>query len=317
MATFITRRLIQTVIILILLSMMVFAIMHLLPGDPVAIMLGDQASVEEMERLRSELGLDRPLHVQYLDWLSGLLRGDLGRSIVYNEDVADLVRTRLPVSLHIGLSAFLLAIAIGVPAGILAALKRGSWIDSLITVLANAGIAVPVFWLAILGIYLFSLKLGWLPVQGYTSPFEDFGQSLRQSVMPIVFLSLITLAQLARQTRSAMLEVLRQDYIRTARAKGLKESRVIVRHALRNALIPVITLLGLGLAYLVGGSVFIEQVFNLPGMGRLMVQSIFGKDYIVVQSLVVIIATVVALCNLAVDIAYGLIDPRIRQSRNM
>jgi len=317
MATFITRRLIQTVIILILLSMMVFAIMHLLPGDPVAIMLGDQASVEEMERLRSELGLDRPLHVQYLDWLSGLLRGDLGRSIVYNEDVADLVRTRLPVSLHIGLSAFLLAIAIGVPAGILAALKRGSWIDSLITVLANAGIAVPVFWLAILGIYLFSLKLGWLPVQGYTSPFEDFGQSLRQSVMPIVFLSLITLAQLARQTRSAMLEVLRQDYIRTARAKGLKESRVIVRHALRNALIPVITLLGLGLAHLVGGSVFIEQVFNLPGMGRLMVQSIFGKDYIVVQSLVVIIATVVALCNLAVDIAYGLIDPRIRQSRNM
>jgi len=317
MATFITRRLIQTVIILILLSMMVFAIMHLLPGDPVAIMLGDQASVEEMERLRSELGLDRPLHVQYLDWLSGLLRGDLGRSIVYNEDVADLVRTRLPVSLHIGLSAFLLAIAIGVPAGILAALKRGSWIDSLITVLANAGIAVPVFWLAILGIYLFSLKLGWLPVQGYTSPFEDFGQSLRQSVMPIVFLSLITLAQLARQTRSAMLEVLRQDYIRTARAKGLKESRVIVRHALRNALIPVITLLGLGLAYLVVGSVFIEQVFNLPGMGRLMVQSIFGKDYIVVQSLVVIIATVVALCNLAVDIAYGLIDPRIRQSRNM
>lgn len=317
MATFIVRRLIQTVVILFLLSILVFAIMHLLPGDPVAIMLGDQASVEEINRLRSELGLDRPVPIQYLDWLFGLFRGDLGRSIVYNEDVADLVRTRLPVSLHIGLSAFLLAIAIGIPAGILAALKRGSWIDSLITVLANAGIAVPVFWLAILGIYLFSLKLGWLPVQGYTSPFEDFGRSLRQSVMPVLFLSLITLAQLARQTRSAMLEVLRQDYIRTARAKGLKESRVIVRHALRNALIPVITLLGLGLAHLVGGSVFIEQVFNLPGMGRLMVQSIFGKDYIVVQSLVIIIATVVALCNLAVDIAYGLIDPRIRQSRSM
>jgi peptide/nickel transport system permease protein len=275
-------------------------------------MLGDQASVEEIERLRTELGLDKPLPVQYANWLLDVLHGDLGRSISYNEDVGQLVRDRLPITFHIGLSAFLLAIVIGIPAGIIAAVKRGGWLDSLITVTANLGMAVPVFWLGILGVYLFSLKLGWLPVQGYTSPFEDLRQSLRQTVMPIVLLSLGSLATLARQTRSSMLEVIRQDYIRTARAKGVKENRVIMRHALRNALIPIITILGMGLASLVGGSVFIEQVFNIPGMGRLMVQSIFGKDYVVVQSVVLIVASVVALGNLAVDVAYGLIDPRIR-----
>jgi peptide/nickel transport system permease protein len=312
MLTFIVRRLIMTIAILFIVSLIVFTIMHLLPGDPVAIMLGDQASVEEIERLRTELGLDKPLPVQYANWLLDVLHGDLGRSISYNEDVGQLVRDRLPITFHIGLSAFLLAIVIGIPAGIIAAVKRGGWLDSLITVTANLGMAVPVFWLGILGVYLFSLKLGWLPVQGYTSPFEDLRQSLRQTVMPVVLLSLGSLATLARQTRSSMLEVIRQDYIRTARAKGVKENRVIMRHALRNALIPIITILGMGLASLVGGSVFIEQVFNIPGMGRLMVQSIFGKDYVVVQSVVLIVASVVALGNLAVDVAYGLIDPRIR-----
>jgi len=312
MLTFIVRRLIMTIAILFIVSLIVFTIMHLLPGDPVAIMLGDQASVEEIERLRTELGLDKPLPVQYANWLLDVLHGDLGRSISYNEDVGRLIRERLPITFHIGLSAFLLAIVIGIPAGITAAVRRGGWLDSLITVTANLGMAVPVFWLGILGVYLFSLKLGWLPVQGYTSPFEDLRQSLRQTVMPIVLLSLGSLATLARQTRSSMLEVIRQDYIRTARAKGVKENRVIMRHALRNALIPIITILGMGLASLVGGSVFIEQVFNIPGMGRLMVQSIFGKDYVVVQSVVLIVASVVALGNLAVDVAYGLIDPRIR-----
>ncbi|WP_276352188.1 ABC transporter permease [Cohnella caldifontis] len=312
MLTFIVRRLIMTIAILFIVSLIVFTIMHMLPGDPVAIMLGDQASVEEIERLRTELGLDKPLPVQYADWLLNVLQGDLGRSISYNEDVGQLVRDRLPISFHIGLSAFVLAIVLGIPAGIIAAVKRGGWLDSLITVTANLGMAVPVFWLGILGVYLFSLKLGWLPVQGYTSPFEDLGQSFRQTVMPVVLLSLGALATLARQTRSSMLEVIRQDYIRTARAKGVKENRVIMKHALRNALIPIITILGMGLASLVGGSVFIEQVFNIPGMGRLMVQSIFGKDYVVVQSVVLIVASVVALGNLAVDIAYGLIDPRIR-----
>ncbi|MFS0776919.1 ABC transporter permease [Neobacillus sp. 3P2-tot-E-2] len=312
MFTFIVRRLFQTIVILFIVSILVFSLMHLLPGDPVSIMLGDNATQEEVEHLRQELGLDKPLPLQYANWIGDLLRGDLGQSISLNEDVNELMKQRLPVSFHIGTMAFILAMIIGIPAGVIAAVKRGGWLDSLITVTANLGMAVPIFWLGILGIYLFSLKLGWLPVQGYTSPSEDFWKSLHQSIMPVVLLSLVSLAQLARQTRSSMLEVIRQDYIRTARAKGLKENHVIMKHALRNALIPVITLLGMGLANLVGGSVFIEQVFNIPGMGRLMVQSIFGKDYIVVQSVVIIIATVVAFANLLVDIAYGFVDPRIR-----
>jgi peptide/nickel transport system permease protein len=312
MFTFIVRRLFQTIVILFIVSILVFSLMHLLPGDPVSIMLGDNATQEEVEHLRQELGLDKSLPLQYANWIGDLLRGDLGQSISLNEDVNELMKQRMPVSFHIGLMAFLLAMIIGIPAGVIAAVKRGGWMDSLIAVTANLGMAVPIFWLGILGIYLFSLKLGWLPVQGYTSPSEDFWKSLHQSIMPVVLLSLVSLAQLARQTRSSMLEVIRQDYIRTARAKGLKENHVIMKHALRNALIPVITLLGMGLANLVGGSVFIEQVFNIPGMGRLMVQSIFGKDYIVVQSVVIIIATVVAFANLLVDIAYGFVDPRIR-----
>jgi peptide/nickel transport system permease protein len=312
MFTFIVRRLFQTIVILFIVSILVFSLMHMLPGDPVSIMLGDNATQEEVEHLRQELGLDKPLPLQYANWIGDLLRGDLGESISLNEDVNELMKQRLPVSFHIGTMAFILAMIIGIPAGVIAAVKRGGWLDSLITVTANLGMAVPIFWLGILGIYLFSLQLGWLPVQGYTSPSEDFWKSLHQSIMPVVLLSLVSLAQLARQTRSSMLEVIRQDYIRTARAKGLKENHVIMKHALRNALIPVITLLGMGLANLVGGSVFIEQVFNIPGMGRLMVQSIFGKDYIVVQSVVIIIATVVAFANLLVDIAYGFVDPRIR-----
>lgn len=312
MTTYLIRRLLQTLVILLFVTMIVFLIMHLLPGDPVRIMLGDEATPEQIELMRKELGLDKPLPVQYLSWLGDVLQGDLGRSIAYKQDVNELVAKRIPITFHLGFSAFILAIIIGIPAGVIAAVKRGSWIDSLITVSANLGMAVPTFWLGILGVYLFALKLGWLPVQGYTSPFEDPWQSFRQSIMPIILMSLTALASLTRQTRSAMLEVIRQDYIRTARSKGLSERRVILGHALRNALIPVVTLLGMQLGHLVGGSVFIEQVFNIPGMGRLMVQSIFGQDYVVVQSVVLIVAATVALANLLVDIAYGYIDPRIR-----
>jgi peptide/nickel transport system permease protein len=312
MTTYLIRRLLQTLVILLFVTVIVFMIMHLLPGDPVRIMLGDEATPEQIELMRKELGLDKPLPVQYLSWLGDVLQGDLGRSIAYKQDVNELVAKRIPITFHLGFSAFILAVIIGIPAGVIAAVKRGSWIDSLITVSANIGMAVPTFWLGILGVYLFALKLGWLPVQGYTSPFEDPWQSFRQSVMPIILMSLTALASLTRQTRSAMLEVIRQDYIRTARSKGLSERRVILGHALRNALIPVVTLLGMQLGFLVGGSVFIEQVFNIPGMGRLMVQSIFGQDYVVVQSVVLIVAATVALANLLVDIAYGYIDPRIR-----
>lgn len=312
MLLFILRRLAQTCIVLVILSMIVFSFIHLMPGDPVVLMLGNEASPEQMDLLRKELGLDKPLVIQYSHWLFNLLKGDLGKSIIYREDVAELIANRLPVTFHVGIVALFISIAIGIPLGVIAAVKRGSFIDSIITVTANFGLAVPTFWLGILGIYFFSLKLGLLPVQGYTSPFDDFWLSTKQIIMPSVFLATTALASFARQTRSAMLEVIRQDYVRTARSKGLKESVVITKHAFKNAIIPIITLIGLQIRNLVGGSVLIETVFNIPGMGSLLVKSVFDQDIVVVQSSIIIIAIVVAIANLTVDILYGYFDPRIR-----
>jgi peptide/nickel transport system permease protein len=211
-----------------------------------------------------------------------------------------------------GFFAILIASVLGTSAGVVCAIRRGTMLDQVITVIANAGISIPVFWLGILGIYAFGLTLGWLPVQGYTSPFDDFGLSVRKMIMPTVCLSVIPLAVMARQARSAMLEVIQQDYIRTAWSKGLKERVIVLRHALKNALIPVVTLIGLQVRYVVGGSVLIETVFNIPGTGRLLVTAIFDKDFLIVQSTVLVIGVVIGVANLLVDISYGYIDPRIR-----
>ncbi|MED4601611.1 ABC transporter permease [Paenibacillus validus] len=311
MATFILRRLLQTVIVLLIVTMLVFLIMQLLPGDPARIMLGSEATQEQIDLLREEMGLDQPLPVQYLHWLGNVLQGDLGKSLYYKDAVTGTIATRLPITLQLGIYSLLLALLIGIPAGVIAAVKRGSAWDSAVLLISNSGISIPSFWLAILGVYLFSMQLGWLPVQGYVSPWEDFGESVKHMLMPIFVLALASLASIARQTRSAMLEVIRQDYIRTARSKGSKERLVIVKHALRNALIPIITLLGLQLGHIVGGMVFIESVFNIPGMGRLIVQSILNQDFIVVQGCVLVIAAIVALVNLIVDITYSYVDPRI------
>jgi peptide/nickel transport system permease protein len=312
MTTFIVRRLIQTAVVVLLVSVVAFSLLHLIPGDPVLAILGAEAAPEEVEAMRHELGLDRPVLVQYVHWLANVVRGDFGKSIVYRENVAELLAKRLPVTFYLGFLGLLLSVLVGIPAGVVSAVRRGTFLDSLFTVLATIGITAPVFWLGILGIYLFGLKLGWLPTHGYTSPFEDFGMSLKQAILPVILLALMPMASLARQARSSMLEVIRQDYIRTARAKGLKERAVIMGHALKNAIIPVITLLGLQVRNLVGGSVLVETVFSIPGMGTLMVRSVFDKDYVVVQGCLVVIALVVALANLAVDIAYGYCDPRIR-----
>jgi len=312
MVAFFVRRLIQTVIVLVLVSLIAFSLMHIIPGDPALIMLGNEATQAQIDALRQELWLDRPLLAQYGHWLTNVLRGDFGTSIYYHDSVTKLIATRLPITFHLGLIAFILSTLISIPAGVISAVRRGSFLDSLITVSANIAMAVPIFWLGILGIYLFALKLGWLPVQGYTSPFDNFWLNTRQLVMPAVCLAVVPLASLARQTRSSMLEVIRQDYIRTARSKGLRESAVITGHALKNAIIPVITLLGLQVRNLVGGSVLVETVFNIPGMGRLLVQGVFNKDFIVVQASIMVVAIVVALANLAVDISYGHFDPRIR-----
>ena len=312
MAKFILRRSLQTVIVLILVCLIAFSILHMMPGDPALIILGEDASQAQIDALRLELGLDQPVLVQYARWFTNMLHGDFGRSILYHEDVSDLIATRLPITLHLSLVAFVLSALIGIPAGVLSAVRRGDLTDSLISVSANIGIAVPIFWLGILGIYLFSLKLGWLPVQGYTSPFDDLWLSTKRLVMPAACLSVVPIAVLARQTRSSMLEALHQDYIRTARAKGLSENAVITGHGLKNAIIPVVTLLGLQARNLVGGSVLVETVFNVPGMGRLMVSGVFNQDYLVVQAGIIVIGIVVAVANLAVDISYGYLDPRIR-----
>lgn len=312
MLAYIARRLMQTVLVLVFVSVIVFSLMHLIPGDPALVILGDQATPEQIEALHRELLLDQPLWIQYLNWAGDVLQGNLGRSVSYKQSVTDLLATRLPITFHIGLVAFILSTAISIPAGILSAIRRGGWLDSIITLLTNLAMAVPVFWLGILGIYLFALKLGWLPVQGYTSPSENLALNTRQIIMPAICLAIVPLASLARQTRSSMLEVIRQDYIRTARSKGLTEWAVITGHALKNAIIPVITLLGMQLRNLVGGAVLVEQVFNIPGMGRLMVSGVFNKDFVVVQGTVMVVAVVVALSNLLVDISYGYFDPRIR-----
>lgn len=312
MVTFIIRRLLLSIIVLLLVTVMIFLLLHIMPGDPATIMLGVDASKERVEALRKELWLDRPLAVQYVHWLSNAFKGDLGKSVTFGEEASSIIAVRVPITIYLSFLSLVLSAIIGIGAGIICAVRRGGILDSLITLLANTGIAVPIFWLGILGIYLFGLHLGWLPIQGYTSPFENFWLSTKKAIMPIICLAIPALAVLARQTRSSMLEIVRQDYVRTAWAKGLKERNVIIRHALKNALIPVITLLGIELRTLVGGSVLVETVFNIPGMGRLVTAAVINKDFIIVQACTLVVAVVVLLANLIVEISYGWIDPRIR-----
>jgi peptide/nickel transport system permease protein len=317
MTTYVIRRLIIAVFVLVIVTLIVFFVMRLLPGDPLVIFLGRSAGIsgmspEQLEYLRVQYGLDKPLMVQYATWMAGIFRGDLGKSIYYHEDVGALLRDRFPVTLHLGLSAYILSSIGGIVLGGLAAIRRGTWIDTLTTTLANIGITIPVFWLGYMMILLFGLKLGWLPIAGYTAPREDFWLSTKQAIMPVICLAITGLAYIARQMRSSMLEVIRQDYIRTAWSKGLSERVVINKHALKNSLIPVITLLGIGIGMVFGGSVLVETVFAIPGIGRLLVQSVFAQDYVVVQSGTLIIATIIILSNLLVDIGYGWLDPRIR-----
>jgi len=310
--TYIIRRVIMAVIVIFVITFISFMIMQIVPGDPARVMLGMEAPQEQIDALRKELWLDRPVLIQYAHWIGNILRGDFGRSVMYQENVKDLWAARLPITLNLSLLAVVLSAIVGISAGTVSAITRGSVIDQIISVLANTGIAIPIFWLGILGIYLFGLHLGWLPIQGYTSPFEDFWLSLKKLVMPVICLAVPGLAMMTRQTRSSMLEVVRQDYIRTAWAKGLSRRVVIIRHALKNALTPVTTLLGFMVPMMVGGSVLTETVFNIPGMGRLLVRSVLNKDFIVVEAGVLLIAIVVSLANLIVDISYGWLDPRIR-----
>jgi peptide/nickel transport system permease protein len=316
MTTYIIRRLMHAVLVVLIVSLIIFLLMRLLPGDPILMYVasGDLQSIskEQVEHLKHELGMDRPLLVQYFDWLKNAVQGDLGKSILYRYDVLQEIGNRLPITLYLGLSAFVIGCIVGPLLGIISAVRRGKWLDNLVTVIANVGITAPPFWLGIILIYVFSLYLGLLPVYGYTSPLQDLWKNLRQSIMPIFVLSTFPIASAARQTRSSVTEVMRQDYIRTAWAKGLSERVIIMRHVLKNALMPVVTLQGMLLRNILGGSVIVETVFAIPGMGKLAVDGMLSQDYSVVQGVILVVSVTVVLSNLVIDILYGWLDPRIQ-----
>jgi len=314
---YLVRRVGQAIVVLILVTFIVFALMRLLPGDPILVYVSQDewsriTSHEEIDALRHEYGTDRPIIVQYVDWLWGVVRGDLGESIFLGTEVKEEIGRALPKTLYVSSIAWIVAHLFGLPAGIICAVRRGKWQDTVLTLLANIGITAPIFWVGILLIYGVGLKLGWLPIQGYTSPFDDFWLSTKQLVMPVFCMALPHMAGSTRQTRSAMLEVIGQDYVRTAWSKGLDERTIIVRHIIRNGIIPVVTLSAMTIPGLFGGSVFIENVFNIPGIGRLATEALFSQDYAIVQGIVLMIAIIIVLSNLLVDISYGWIDPRIR-----
>jgi peptide/nickel transport system permease protein len=298
--------------------LVVFFAMRLLPGDPLQIYVAQSQisniGPEALEQLRIEHGLDKPILVQYFTWISNVLRGDLGRSVFLNDSVGSLIAKRLPITAHIGVLAFIIATILGTLSGLLAGLRRGKLADQIVTPFAYVGITLPVFWLGIILVYIFGLQLKWLPIGGYTSPFEDFWLNTRQLVMPVACECLLGLASMSRQMRSSVLEVAQQDYIRTAWSKGLRERAIVFKHMLKNCLIPVVTLMGFAVSMIFGGSVLVETVFNIPGMGRLMVNSIFNQDYVVVQATTLIFGAIVLFVNLVVDISYGWLDPRIRYS---
>lgn len=318
MGTFIFRRIIISLVIIIIITMIVFLCMRLLPGDPILIYMSGE-NLETLDpsvlaALRAKYGLDKPLPVQYINWIFDIIRGDFGTSIIRGQPVNSLLAQCFPITVHLGILAFLFGTLMGIFSGVVCALRRGTWIDNVITLLANAGITMPTFWLGILLIYFFSLKLGWLPTSGYTSPFKDFWLSTRQIIMPVLCLSIGTIAGLCRLTRSSMLEVIRQDYVRTAWAKGLRERIIVVRHELKNGLIPIVTIMGMQVGMIFGGSVIIETIFNIPGVGRLTVSALFEQDYQIVQASVLIMGMIILLTNLLVDISYAWLDPRIRYS---
>ena len=312
MVHLVLQRLAATVPVLLLVTVGVFALLHLTPGDPIDAMMAESADATAKASLRAELGLDRPLPVQYAAWMGRVLRGDLGRSIRNGEPVVENVSRRIRPSLQLALLAMAISLLVAVPVGIVSAARRNTSVDRIGTTFALFGICMPNFLLALLLIFLFGVTLRWLPISGYVDPAEELVDGLRSLALPAVTLGLALAAVVTRTLRSSMLEALTEDYVRTARAKGLSEWRVVRGHVLRNALIPVVTVLGLQLGTLIGGAVITEYVFALPGVGRLVVDAVFARDYPLVQGVVLLIALGFIASNLLVDLLYGLIDPRIR-----
>ena len=312
MLGYVLRRVLATVPVMVIVAVFVFLLLRLTPGDPAAILAGDAATPAQLERIRERLGLNDPLHVQFVTWAGRTLGGDLGTSLISNTSVAGMIGSRLGPTINIALLTIAISILLAVPMGVIAAWRHGSWIDFLVMSFSVLGFSVPVFVIGYLLIQVFAIELRWVPVQGYSDPSDGVGAFLSRAVLPALTLATIYIALIARMTRASMLEVLGEDYIRTARAKGVRENAVLFRHALRNAAVPILTIIGTGFALLISGVVVTESVFNIPGIGRLTVDAILARDYPVIQAMILLTAGIYVFVNLIVDLSYTLFDPRIR-----
>lgn len=316
MGKYILRRIINMIPTLLIVAIIVFLITRMIPGDPAAVMLGPQASVQEIEALTEQLGLNEPLYVQFFDYISNLLKGNLGDSLAYNQPVIDLIKDRFPNTVVLAISALLIAIMIGVPAGMIAATRQNSLLDYAVTTVSLIGVSMPVFWLGVMLVLFFSVNLGWFPATGMGSMEDGIGKYVSHLILPSITLATIPMAQFARITRSSMLEVISQDYVKTARSKGLAEFFVIGKHAFKNALTPLLTVLGLQVSSLLGGAVLTETIFSWPGMGLLIMNAIDKRDFVVVQGTVLFIALIFVVVNLLIDILYKVVNPKINYSSN-
>jgi peptide/nickel transport system permease protein len=312
MHAYLLRRILATIPVMLVVALFVFALLHLSPGDPAAVIAGDYASPADIERIRHQLGLDAPIHIQLGIWLWNVVRGDLGTSIFSGLPVTKLIGQRLEPTLALTVTTMFIAVVLAVPMGVVASWAAGTWIDRLVMVFAVLGFSLPVFWLGFLFIFGFSIKLELLPVQGYVSFRQGIFPCLQHLILPSLTLGIVYMALIARMTRASMLEVLREDYIRTAHAKGLRPYAVLLWHALKNAALPIVTIIGVGVALLIGGVVVTESVFAIPGLGRLTVDAILHRDYPVIQGIILVFSAVYVLINLVVDVLYTFLDPRIR-----
>ncbi|MBX6369151.1 MAG: ABC transporter permease [Rhodospirillales bacterium] len=312
MLVFIARRLVATIPVLGMVAVLVFLILRLSPTDPAAIIAGDYATTAQVEEIREKLGLKRPIVEQFVVWTGRVLQGDFGESFFFKKRVAELILQRVEPTLALAVSTILLSVLVAVPLGLLAAWRHESWLDRVVMGFSVLGFSVPVFVIGYVLIYVFAIKLGMLPVQGYRSLWSGFGPFAERLVLPSLTLSVIYIALIARITRASVLEVMGEDYIRTAHAKGVAESVVMVRHALRNAAVPIVTVVGIGIALLIGGVVVTESVFNIPGIGRLTVDAVLARDYPTIQAVILLFSVVYVLINLLIDLSYALLDPRIR-----
>ncbi|SDY78596.1 ABC transporter permease [Citreimonas salinaria] len=312
MFVYILKRLLATIPVLLIVAIFVFLLLRLTPGDPAAILAGDAATPAQLERIRDRLGLNDPLHIQFVTWFGQMLKGDLGTSLISNTDVLDMVRDRLGPTINIAVMTIIISVALAVPMGVIAAWRHRTWIDFAVMSFSVLGFSVPVFVIGYILIQVFAIELRWVPVQGYASPSDGIGAFFSRAILPSLTLATIYVALIARMTRASMLEVLGEDYVRTARAKGVRENVVLFRHALRNAAVPILTIIGTGFALLISGVVVTESVFNIPGIGRLTVDAILARDYPVIQAMILLTAGIYVMVNLIVDVSYSFFDPRIR-----